>query len=213
MTMLFWWMKTGKYLCVFCVEVLALRNKKEKNEVEGRRVREWEETSKKKKGGGSERKFEWFLCTRRKIGERQTRVLFKVEILSSVAAHIFLPRPDFPISHHHSPMQGMKGHEMWAVVHRHCAAELLVHDASRGNLDAWCAYTCMALIAVYWRGSPRCPRRSSWSQLWEFGTANDCSQLRTELHLSRRTHPFRQSTRLCSTISKEKSPVLPPELV
>ena len=48
----------------------------------------------------------------RKIGERQTRVLFKVEILSSVAAHIFLPRLDFPISHHHSPMQGMKGHEM-----------------------------------------------------------------------------------------------------
>ena len=90
-----------------------------------------------------------------------------MEILSSVAAHIFLPRLDFPISHHHSPMQGMKGHEMWAVVHRHCAAELLVHDASRGNLDGWCAYTCMALIAVYWRGSARCPRRSSWSQLWD----------------------------------------------
>ena len=50
----------------------------------------------------------------RKIGERQTRVLFKVEILSSVAAHIiiFRPRLDFPISHHRSPMQGMKGHEM-----------------------------------------------------------------------------------------------------
>ena len=64
-------------------------------------------------------------------------------------------------------MQGMKGHEMWAVVHRHCAAELLVHDASRGNLDGWCAYTCMALIAIYWRGSARCPRRSLWSQLWD----------------------------------------------
>ena len=46
------------------------------------------------------------------------------------------------------------------------------------------------------------------------GTADVCSQLRTELYLSRRTYPFRQSTRLCSmaTISMEKSPVPPPEL-
>ena len=68
-------------------------------------------------------------------------------------------------------MQGMKGHEMWAVVHPHCAAELLVHmymhDASRGNLDGWCAYTCMAPIAVYWWRSARCPRRISWSQSWD----------------------------------------------
>ena len=34
------------------------------------------------------------------------------------------------------------------------------------------------------------------------GTADVCSQLRTELYLSRRTYSFRQSTRLCSTISK-----------
>ena len=57
MTMLFWWMKTGKYLCVFCVEALALRNKK-KNEVEGRRERErererrnFQKKKKKKKRG------------------------------------------------------------------------------------------------------------------------------------------------------------------
>ena len=66
-------------------------------------------------------------------------------------------------------MQGMKGHEMWAAVHRHCAAELLVHDASRGNLDGWCAYTCMAPIAVFWWGSARWPGRSSWSQPWDSG--------------------------------------------
>ena len=83
MTMLFWWMKQArhdKYLsfkklfiigCVFCVEALALRNKKE---VEGRRDREREKILSKKKRGGGKGKFEWFLCTRKKIGERQTTV-------------------------------------------------------------------------------------------------------------------------------------------
>ena len=57
MTMLFWWMKTGNIWkarfvffigCVFCVEALALRNKKE---VGGRREREDTFKKKKKEGG------------------------------------------------------------------------------------------------------------------------------------------------------------------
>ena len=46
MTMLFWWKKIGKYLCVFCVEALAPRNKK-KMKWRGEE-REREETSKKR---------------------------------------------------------------------------------------------------------------------------------------------------------------------
>ena len=44
-------MKTGKYLCVFCVKPWH-RGIKKKKEVEGRREREREDTSKKKKKGG-----------------------------------------------------------------------------------------------------------------------------------------------------------------
>ena len=65
--------RPGTIIFVFiigCVEALALRNKKE---VEGRRGRERERRSKEKKGG-SKGKFEWFLCTRKKIIERQTTV-------------------------------------------------------------------------------------------------------------------------------------------
>ena len=52
------------------MEALALRNEKE---VGGRRERE-DTFKKEKKRGRSKGKFEWFLCTRRKLGERQTTV-------------------------------------------------------------------------------------------------------------------------------------------
>ena len=126
MTMLFWWMKTGKYLCVFCVEALALRNKNEKKEVEGRRDREREDTSKKKKKkGGSEGKFEWFLCTRRKIGERQATVwAFQGgDTLVSSSTHF----PSFTrLSDKSSPLPNAR-HEGTRNVscRRHCAADCL----------------------------------------------------------------------------------------
>ena len=90
------------------MEALALRNKKE---VEGRRGRERERRYfQKKKKGGSKGKFEWFLCTRKKIIERQTTVwTFQGGDTLVTSSTNFLPSVDFPISHHHSPilMQGM----------------------------------------------------------------------------------------------------------
>ena len=88
----------------------------------------------------------------------------------------------------HSPMNGMKGHKIvsyhlqfpvaHAPVYRHCAG-LFVNDASRGNLDGWCAShdTCMAWIArmtrlgkVYWTKflgqltfAPGWERNSTWA--------------------------------------------------
>ena len=75
--MLSWWMKTGKYLdsqiCLYywmCFLCGSLGK-----EVGGRRDREKEKIlPKKKKKRGSKSKFEWFLCTGRKLGERQTTV-------------------------------------------------------------------------------------------------------------------------------------------
>ena len=63
------------FTCLFCVEALALRNKKEKKKWRGEEtVRERRYFQKKKGGGGRKGNFEWFLCARSKIGERQAKV-------------------------------------------------------------------------------------------------------------------------------------------
>ena len=98
-------------MCFLC-EALAPRNKKEKRSGGEKRERE-KILQKKKKGGGVKASLnDLFALEGRQEKDRLQSGLFKVEILSSVAAHIFLPSLDFPISHHHSPMQGTKGHEM-----------------------------------------------------------------------------------------------------
>ena len=110
------------------MESLALRNKKE---VEGRRDREREKILPKKKGVGSKGKFEWFLCTRKKVGERQTTVWTSQGGDTLVTSSTYFPSftrlsnksPPLPNARH-------EGTRMWAIVHRHCAAGLLVHDAS-----------------------------------------------------------------------------------
>ena len=101
---------------------------------EREREREREKILPKRGGGGVKASLnDFFAPERRQEKDRPQSGHFKVKILSSLAAHIFLLSLDFPISHHHSPMQGMKGHEMWAIVHRHYAAGLLVHMTRQGE--------------------------------------------------------------------------------
>ena len=100
---------------------------------------------KKKGGGGGKGKFEWFLCTRKKRGEWQTTVwTFQGgDTLVTSSTH-------FPcctrLSDKSPPLPNARHEGTRNVSYRSsslCCRTACSYDASRGNFDGWCAYTCM----------------------------------------------------------------------